>query len=158
MHSVNVNIFANHGLWGVSPQSCMTLCDPVDYSLPGFLVHRILQTRVLEWIVLSSSRASLQPRGWTQASCTGRQVLYCWAMGKAPSSISRAPEMLPTRAEANVVAVRGGQSVSESLSPPKCYLQALLTTCHLLSYSVICEHCRKWLLSKLLSTKLIHIN
>ena len=30
-------------------QLCPTLCDPMDYSLPGFSVHRIFQARVLEW-------------------------------------------------------------------------------------------------------------
>ena len=30
-------------------QSCPTLCDPVDCSLPGFSVHGFLQARILEW-------------------------------------------------------------------------------------------------------------
>ena len=30
-------------------QLCPTLCDPMDYSLPGFSVHGICQERVLEW-------------------------------------------------------------------------------------------------------------
>ena len=33
-------------------QSCLTLCDPVDCSLPGSSVHRILQARILEWVAL----------------------------------------------------------------------------------------------------------
>ena len=37
-------------------QSCLTLCDPRDYSLPGFSVHGILQARILEWVAFSSSR------------------------------------------------------------------------------------------------------
>ena len=37
------------------------LCDPVDYSLPGFSVHRILQARILEWVAISFSRGSMQP-------------------------------------------------------------------------------------------------
>ena len=31
-------------------QSCLTLCDPMDCSLPGFCVHGILQARILEWV------------------------------------------------------------------------------------------------------------
>ena len=31
-------------------QSCPTLCDPVDCSLPGFSVHGTLQARLLEWV------------------------------------------------------------------------------------------------------------
>ena len=39
-----------------SLQSCLTLCDPVDYSPPGFSVHGILQARVLEWVAMFSSK------------------------------------------------------------------------------------------------------
>ena len=34
------------------PQSCPTLCDPMDCSLPGSSVHGIFQARILEWIAL----------------------------------------------------------------------------------------------------------
>ena len=36
-------------------QSCLTLCDPVDCSLPGFSVHGIFQARVLEWVAIAFS-------------------------------------------------------------------------------------------------------
>ena len=36
-----------------SLQSRPTLCDPMDYSLPGFSVHGILQARTLEWVAIS---------------------------------------------------------------------------------------------------------
>ena len=49
-------------------QSCLTLCDPKDYSLPGSSVHGILQARVLEWVAMLSSRGSSQPRNQTQVS------------------------------------------------------------------------------------------
>ena len=39
----------------------MTLCDPVDCSLPASSVHGILQTRILEWVAMPSSRGSSQP-------------------------------------------------------------------------------------------------
>ena len=35
-----------------SLQSCPTLCDPMDCSLPGFSVHGILQARTLEWVAI----------------------------------------------------------------------------------------------------------
>ena len=31
-------------------QSCLTLCGPMDYSLPGSSVHGISQARILEWL------------------------------------------------------------------------------------------------------------
>ena len=39
-------------------QSCLTLCDPMDCSLPGSFVHGIFQGRILEWVVISFSRRS----------------------------------------------------------------------------------------------------
>ena len=53
-----------------------TLCDPLDCSSPGSCVHGILQTRILEWVAMPSSKGSSQPRDWTQVSCIGRRVLY----------------------------------------------------------------------------------
>ena len=44
-------------------QSCLTLCDPMECSLPGSSVHGIFQARVLEWVAISFSRGSSQPRG-----------------------------------------------------------------------------------------------
>ena len=35
-------------------QSCLTFCNPVDYSLRGFFVHGVLQSRILEWVAISS--------------------------------------------------------------------------------------------------------
>ena len=43
-------------------QSCPTLCDPMDCSQPGSSVHGILQARILEWVVMLSSRGSSQHR------------------------------------------------------------------------------------------------
>ena len=36
-------------------QSCPTLSDPMDYSLPGSSVHGIFQARVLEWVTIAFS-------------------------------------------------------------------------------------------------------
>ena len=44
-------------------QSCLTLCNPMDYA-----VHGILQARILEWVAFSFSRGSSQPRDRTQDS------------------------------------------------------------------------------------------
>ena len=46
-------------------QSCPTLCDPVDCSPPGSSVRGIFQARILEWVAISSSRVSSQPREQT---------------------------------------------------------------------------------------------
>ena len=41
--------------------SCLTLCNPMDYSLPGSSVRGIFQARILEWVSISYSRGSSQP-------------------------------------------------------------------------------------------------
>ena len=46
-----------------SAQSCLNLCDPVDYT-----VHGILQARILEWVAVPFSRGSSLPRDRTQVS------------------------------------------------------------------------------------------
>ena len=48
---------------------CPILSNPMDGSPPGFSVHRIFQVRILEWVAISSSRGSSQPRNWTCVSC-----------------------------------------------------------------------------------------
>ena len=40
-------------------QSCLTLSDPMDYSLPGSSVHGIFQARVLEWSAIAFSGTPL---------------------------------------------------------------------------------------------------
>ena len=49
-------------------QSCPSLCDPMDCNLPGSSLHGILQARVLEWVAISFSRGSSQPRDQTWVS------------------------------------------------------------------------------------------
>ena len=45
-----------------SLQSCLTLCNPMHCNPPGSSVHGILQARILEWVAISFSRRSSQPR------------------------------------------------------------------------------------------------
>ena len=64
-------------------QACPTLCDPMDCSLPGSSIHEIFQARVLEWVAISFSRGSSQPRDGTWASrITGRHFTI-WATREA---------------------------------------------------------------------------
>ena len=57
-------------------QLCLTLCDPMDCSLPGFSVHEIFQAKILEWGATTSSRGSSWIRAQTCISCIERIVLY----------------------------------------------------------------------------------
>ena len=51
-----------------SLQLCLTLCNPLDISLPGFSAHGISQARILEWVAMPSSGSSWS-RDWTYVSC-----------------------------------------------------------------------------------------
>ena len=62
------------------PQSCLTLCNPMDWCPPGSSVHGISQARILEWVAMPHFRGSSLPRDWTHISCIGRQILYHWAI------------------------------------------------------------------------------
>ena len=66
-----------------SLQSCPTLCDPMDCSLPGSSLHGILQARVLEWVAISFSRGSSQSRDRTWVSCIPGRRFNLWATRKA---------------------------------------------------------------------------
>ena len=65
--------------WTEVTQSCPTLCDPMDYSLPGSSVHGIFHARVLEWNAISFSRGSSWPRDRTQVSHIVDRWLTVWA-------------------------------------------------------------------------------
>ena len=71
-------------------QSCLTLCDTMDCSLPGSSVQGIFQAIILEWVAISSSRGSSWPRessqsrDQTQVSWISKQILYHWAIWEDP--------------------------------------------------------------------------
>ena len=46
-----------------SLQLCLTFCDPMDYNLPGFSVHGILQARILEWVVFAVFQGIFSTQG-----------------------------------------------------------------------------------------------
>ena len=60
-------------------QSCPTLCDPMDY-----MVHGILQARILEWVAFPFSRGSSQPNDRTQVSCITGGFFTSWATREPP--------------------------------------------------------------------------
>jgi len=65
-------------------QSCLTLCNPMDYSPPGSSVHGILQARILEWVAIPFSRGSSWCRDQTQVSCTAGGFFTTWATKEDP--------------------------------------------------------------------------
>ena len=78
--------------WHAPLWPCLTLYNPTDFMFPGFSVHGNFQAGVLEWVAISSSRASSLAGDQTQVSCTsciGRQILYHCAPGISSVQFSR---------------------------------------------------------------------
>ena len=63
----------------LAAQSCPTLCNPMNYSPPGFSDCGILQARILEWVAVPFCRGSSCPSDWTQKSCTAGRFFTIWA-------------------------------------------------------------------------------
>ena len=61
-------------------------CDPMDFQLLGSSVYGILQARILEWVAISLSRGSSQPRDQTKVSCIAGRFFTIWATRQAPDS------------------------------------------------------------------------
>ena len=70
--------------WSEVAQSCPTVCNPVDCSLSGSSIHGILQARILEWVAISFSRGSSQPRDRIWVSCIAGRCFNLWATRDAP--------------------------------------------------------------------------
>ena len=71
------NVLHNEMLCLVA-HSCLTLCDPMDYT-----VHEILQPRILEWVAVPFSKRSYQPRGRTQVSGIAGGFFTSWGTREA---------------------------------------------------------------------------
>ena len=69
--------------WREVTQSCPTLCNPMDCSLPGFFIHWIFQARVLEWVAFSFSKGSSWPRDWTGSPTLQADSLMSEPPGKS---------------------------------------------------------------------------
>ena len=69
----NPSVSSSQAIYGTymhakSLQLCLTQCDSMDCSLPGFSVYGILQARIMEWVAMPSSRGSSWPRNRTHIS------------------------------------------------------------------------------------------
>ena len=102
--------------------NCVRLCDPMDCSLPGSYAHEDSPgERILEWVVMTSSRGSSRPRDWTHisyVSCiegTGC-VLYHWASEEAIAPVYL-PGKLPGQKEPGWLRSRGLQKVRHDWVP-----------------------------------------
>ena len=95
----------------------------MDCSPQGSSIHGIFQARILEWVGISFSRGSPQPRDQTHISCLvciGRQILYHWA----------AWETRPSPLFSCLFQIREELQVKENIYPEsKCFPSAKRTDC-----------------------------
>ena len=63
---------------------CWYSCNPMNCNLPGSSIHGILHARILEWVDISFSRGSSQPRDQTQVSRIAGWCFTDWATRKLP--------------------------------------------------------------------------
>ena len=78
---------------------CLTLCDPMDCSPPGCSLHGISQERLLEWVAISSSRGSSQPRDWTCISCVSCRGIVPLSSGHLTFPLGLATVRFPNTTE-----------------------------------------------------------
>ena len=57
--------------------------DAMDCSSPGSYVHGIFQARILEWVAISYSKGSSQPREWSQVSHIAGRFFTVWTTREA---------------------------------------------------------------------------
>ena len=115
-----------------SLQSCLTLCDPVDCSLPASSVQGILQARILEWVAMPSSRSP-----WPKESNLCPLHLLHWQAGSLP--------LEPPRS-----LLLGFRSTHFLCFPPAllgCYFLLLSSYCFMTITSSVSSLSSPWLLS-----------
>ena len=59
-------------------QSCPTLSDPMDCSLPGSSIHGIFQARVLEWVAIASTHFPCSLQNWSNCRTALYLILYLY--------------------------------------------------------------------------------
>ena len=113
--SVGKESSCNAGVkWSEVAQLCPILCDPMGCRLPGSSVHGIFQAIVLEWIAISFSSRSSQPRDWTWVSRIVDRHFTVWATREVGDA--RDPGAIPG----------SGRSAGEGLGYPLQYSWAPL--------------------------------
>ena len=75
----------------LSPQSCLTLCSPMHYSLPGSSDHGIFPARILEWGAFPFSMGLSQSRDQTPVSCVS---LLHWQTDSLPPVLPEKPSKI----------------------------------------------------------------
>ena len=85
-------------IWSLSSSvSCSVVSDslhPMDCIPPDSSVHGILQSRIVEWVLIPFSRGYSPPRDWTQVSCTAGRFFTTWAAGRPSEALCSSSAMI----------------------------------------------------------------
>ena len=113
MENANETVFVK---WVKVVQSCLTLYDPLDYT-----VHGSLQARILEWVAVPFSRGSSQPRDQTQVSHIAGGYFTNWATREAQTqySVQFSHSVVSDSMTPWTAASQASLSITNSRSPPK---------------------------------------
>ena len=137
-------------------QWCPTLCNPMHCSPPGSSVRGILQTRILEWVVISSSRGSSWSRVWTMVSYIVDRFFIVWATREAPRivigniqnvklfpSLLLKTSQLPTPLFMETIVIKNGSHLQAFPAPPR--LSCLIPPHKVFWFSLTCCFSKKQL-------------
>ena len=116
-------LFPSPGMCVWVPQSCLTLCNPIDCSLPDSSIHGFHQARILEGVTIPISRGSSWPRDWTQVSCSAGRF-FTKSSGKPSQVVLLVKNPLATAENIrNVGSIPGfGRSLEEGMVPTSVFL------------------------------------
>ena len=104
------------------PQWCLMLCNPMDCSLTGFSVHGLLQSGILEWAAMPSSRGIFPSQGSNPGLLCCRQIPYRLSHQGSPRSPKATVVRLRTSGESvwrrrcqdRLAGPRGGKAAAGS--------------------------------------------
>ena len=111
-------------------QSCPTLCNPMDCSLPSSSAHGILQAKILEWVSISFSRGSSQLRDRTWVCCMAGRFFTIWATKEAHTPLKAHFEILSLIKSSQTLWTPTSTSVL-NVSPYHTALNGLVSLCSL---------------------------
>ena len=159
-HWVNSNCLTPPSNLCSVAKSCPSLCNPVGCSPTGSSICGILQARILEWVVLPSSKRSSQHRDQTCISCFGSWILYHGSPLRRPvllrflkTALSLIGTLVFFHLFSNVLTI---SMLNISSSPPAWSLWRRMLRLYLIDFS---EHLIKiWHLIKIYSTQKADIN
>ena len=126
-----IDFFFFHESESEVAQSCPTLCNPVDYSLPGFSVHGIFQARVLDWVAISFSTGSSRPGDGTWVSRIIGRCFTIWATREVIGAMFKNASLI-SLSVFSLLVYRSARDFCVLIIYPANLLYSLISSCNFL--------------------------